>query len=128
MILDHPLGETLDVGIFRFLSDLAELDLRHAADRGLPDKGLVFLVQRIFGGSRSGVAGLPGLGKNWGAASSPTAMTAVVVRKRSIMITPGTAFSPFNRRVRGGVPYCRNYRCGTFDNLSNPPPFSLSMH
>ncbi len=66
MIFDHPLGETLDVGIFRFLSDLAELDLRHAAGRGLPDKGLVFLVQRIFGGSRSSVAGLAGLGKTKG--------------------------------------------------------------
>jgi hypothetical protein len=65
MILDHALGETLDVGIFRFLSDLADLDLRHPADRGLPDKGLVFLVQRIFGGSRSSV-GLPGLGKTKG--------------------------------------------------------------
>ena len=64
MILDHPIGETLDVCIFRFLSDLAELNLRHAADRGLLHKSLVFLVQRIFGGSGRRVAGLRGLGQN----------------------------------------------------------------
>jgi hypothetical protein len=47
MIPHHQVGEALDVDIFRFLSDLAEFDLGHATDRGLFDKGLVFLVQGV---------------------------------------------------------------------------------
>src|ERR1700730_7916487 len=102
MIRDHPIGETLDVAIFLFLSDLAELDLRHAANRGLPDKGLVFLVQRVFGGSRSSVAGLPGLGKNRRSCEQSDGNDGS--RKRSIVVIPETAFSPFNRRVRAEFP------------------------
>jgi hypothetical protein len=44
VVLDHPIGEQLDVGIFRFLRELAELDLAHAADRGFFDKGIVFVA------------------------------------------------------------------------------------
>jgi hypothetical protein len=39
-----------------------------------------------------------------GAVKSPTATTAVVVSKRSILVTPETAFSPFNRRVQAEFP------------------------
>ena len=64
--------------------------------------------------------------KTGGAASSPTPTTAVVVSKRTIMITPGSAFSPFNRRVRAEFPIAE-IADATPSIRSTPAPFSLSV-
>src|SRR5260370_33861348 len=105
MTLGHALGETLAVGIFRFLSDLAELALRHAAGRGLPDKGLVFLVQRIFGGSRSSVAGLPGLGKTKGSREQSNGYNGGRSDEGPHHCHPREGNSPVSRRGPAGTPH-----------------------
>lgn len=62
VISDHAIGEALNVGVFRLLGELAELDLSHSSDAGVFDKRLVFLVQRLRSGpSRSRTAGGIGL-------------------------------------------------------------------
>ena len=94
MILDHPIGEALDVGVFRFLSDPAEFDLRHAAYRGLFDKSFVLLVQRIFGGGRGIVAGLGGLGKNWGSGEQSDGNNGGRGEQAKHHGHSGSAFSP----------------------------------
>jgi hypothetical protein len=87
MILGHPLGETLDVGIFRFLSDLAEFDLSRTAGRCLPDKSLVSWSSTFLAEVAAAWLGCPVWAKIGEAASSPTATTTVVVSKQSIMAT-----------------------------------------